>query len=126
LYVADYTGQVPRLMYRIRGGQDARGSDNYAGSDVFARGRLRLNHWYDVLLQIVWSPDPQVGQFAWWLDGGRVASIHRPTLWQRPDGSFDHTNIELNNYRQHASWNATVYYGKIKVGSSRSSVQFAQ
>jgi polysaccharide lyase-like protein len=124
LYVTNYTGRVPRLMYRIRGGRDAAGSDNYDGRDVQAPRRLRLNHWYDVLLHIVWSPDPNVGRFEWWLDGTRIASIRRPTLWQRPDGSYDHTDIELNNYRKHATWNATVYYGRLEIGSTRSSVRF--
>ena len=51
-------------------------------------------------------------------------SLHRPTLWQRPDGTTDHVELELNNYRLHASWNATVYYGKLKTGTTRASVGF--
>jgi hypothetical protein len=124
LYVTNYTGHAPGLMYRVRGGRDAAGSDNYDGRDIRAPRRLRLSHWYDVLLHIVWSPDPKVGRFEWWLDGKRIASIRRPTLWQRPDGSYDHANIELNNYRKHATWNATVFYGRLEVGSTRSSVRF--
>jgi hypothetical protein len=124
LYVTNYTGKVPYLMYRVRGGVDQQGSDNYAGTDIPAGRRLLLNHWYDILLHVVWSPDPAVGQFEWWLDGKRIASIHRPTLWQRPDGSYDHVDIELNNYRQHATWNATIYYGKLKIGPSQASVAF--
>jgi chitodextrinase len=124
LYVTNYTGDVPRLMYRVRGGVDQQGSDNYAGTDIRVPAQLQLNHWYDVLLHIAWSPDPNLGQFEWWLDGQQMASIHRPTLWQRPDGSYDHTDVELNNYRQHATWNATVYYGRLKVGSTQASVGF--
>jgi hypothetical protein len=122
LYVTNYHGRVPHLMYRIRGGVD--GAHNFAGTDVSVADPLRLDHWYDILLHVVWSPDPKTGRFEWWLDGRRIASIHRPTLWQRPDGGTDHVELELNNYRAAASWDATVYYGRIAVGSSRAAVGF--
>jgi hypothetical protein len=122
LYVTNYTGDVPHLMYRVRGGID--GTDNFNGTDVRVPDRLQLGHWYDILLHVVWSPNASTGVFEWWLDGKPIASIHRPTLWQRPDGSTDRVSLELNNYRQHASWNATVYYSKLEVASSRAAVGF--
>jgi hypothetical protein len=122
LYVTNYTGDVPHLMYRVRGGID--GSDNFTGTDLLVPAQLQLGHWYDILLHVVWSPNATTGLFEWWLDGAKIASLHRPTLWQRPDGSTDHVELELNNYRQHASWNTTVYYSKLEVGSSQAAVSF--
>jgi chitodextrinase len=124
LLVTNYSGDVPHLLYRVRGGQDCNSCNMSVGTDVRDASPLLLNHWYDVVLHVVWSPDPTVGQFEWWLDGRLVGSIHRGTLWQRPDGTYDHANFEFNNYRQHSSWNATVYYGKVSIGSTEASVGF--
>jgi hypothetical protein len=77
-----------------------------------------------ILLHVVWSPDAGTGRFEWWLDGNQIASIHRPTLWQRTDGSTDHVELELNNHRTRASWDASVYYGRLEVGSGRAAVDF--
>jgi hypothetical protein len=109
-------------MYRVRGGVD--GSDNLTGTDVTAPPQLQLGHWYDIVRHVVSSPSSTTGLFEWWLDGTQITSLHRPTLWQRPDGSTDNVELELNNYRQHSDWNATVYDSKLKVGSSQGSVSF--
>ena len=50
--------------------------------------------------------------------------MHRPTLWQRPDGTTDRVELELNNYRQHSNYTSTVYYSKLKAGSSQAAVGF--
>ena len=86
--------------------------------------QLELGHWYDVLLHLVWSPSADTGLFEWWLDGRQIASLHRPTLWQRPDGSTDRVELDLNHYRQRATWNATVYHSEVKVGSTQAAVDF--
>jgi hypothetical protein len=122
LYVTNYSGDVPHLMYRVRGGVD--GADNFSGTDASVPAQLQLGHWYDILLHVVWSPSATTGLFEWWLDGTKITSLRRPTLWQRPNGTTDHVELELNNYRLHATWNATVYYGKLKVGASQASVAF--
>jgi hypothetical protein len=125
LYVTNYASQQPHLMYRVRGGQDCR-CDMSRGTDRRDPRRLRRNHWYDILLHIKWSSDPNIGRFTWWLDGRRIARLRHPTLWRRPDGVDDHVALELNNYRLHANWDATVYYSQIRVGSTRGSVRFAR
>jgi hypothetical protein len=125
LYVTHVSGHGQHLMYRVRGGQDCR-CDMSRGTDRHDPRLLRRRHWYDVLLDITWSSDPNVGRFTWWLDGRRLAQLRRPTLWRRPDGVDDHVALELNNYRLHASWDATVYYSQIRVGPTRGSVGFPQ
>jgi hypothetical protein len=85
--------------------------------------QLQLGHWYDIVLHIVWSPSATTGLFEWCLDGTRVASMHRPTLWQRPTARTDRVELELNNYRQHANWNPhrllQQAQGRIEPGSGR-------
>ena len=49
-------------------------------------------------------------------------SKHRPTLWQRPDGTTDTPNFEFVNYRPHASVNSTIYFGPVKIGATSASV----
>jgi hypothetical protein len=85
---------------------------------------LVYNHWYDMLFHVIWSPSSSTGLIEWWKDGALMLSAHTPTLWQRPDGSTDVTEFELNNYRIHATWNSTVYYGRTAIGPTQSSVAF--
>ena len=114
-----YSGK--QLFVQVRGGQDAemRGPRRF-----YSHRRLRYDHWYSILVDEKWSSDPTRGVIAWWVDGRRVFVKHLADLWQRPDGSYDHVNFEFNNYRMHASWDSTVYYGRTAIGPTRSSVAF--
>ena len=116
----------PQIFMRIWAGQDNT-SENPKQSPplyVYTKVPLLANHWYDFLVRVVWSPDPNVGVVEWWLDGNLVFSQHHATLWQRPDGSVDVVNFELNNYRVHANWDSTVFYSRTKLGATRTSVGF--
>ena len=112
-------GTRPQLFMHVRGGQD---TDMHAPTAIFTDRPLRRNHWYGLMLHVIWSADPQRGLVQWWIDGKRVYSHHLADLWQRPDGSYDHVNVDFNNYRQHASWNSTVYYGVVEIGPTQASV----
>jgi hypothetical protein len=71
-----------------------------------------------------WSPDPKAGFIAWWVDGRLIHSGHLADLWRRPNGSYDHVNFDFNNYRLHAGWDSTLYYGRTEIGPTRASVSF--
>jgi hypothetical protein len=46
--------------------------------------QLDREHWYDVLVHVVWSTDPHEGLVEWWLDGEPIVSTHLSTLfWYR-------------------------------------------
>jgi hypothetical protein len=124
LTVVQYDGDpYPYLALRILGGRDTCPLAN--GTWIYDwRHRLRYNHWYDMLFHVVWSPKPRTGFVQWWRDGRRMVSRHIADLWQRPDGSTDHVAFELNNYRLHANWSSTIYYGETMIGPTRSSVRF--
>ncbi len=123
--VADGTVK-PQLFMRVWGGNDnTPSSPNQSPSlYVYAKQALQTNHWYDFRVHVIWSPDSGTGLVEWWLDGNLLFSQHHATLWRRPDGTTDVTNFEANNYRAHATWNSTVYYSQVKVGSTSSSVDF--
>jgi hypothetical protein len=120
--VANYAGApYPMLFMRILGGQDL---NPPPPTYVFDGSALRYDHWYDMVLHVIWSPDPSTGLVEWWMDGKLMYSHHVADLWQRPDGSYDQTEFELNNYRLHADWNSTVYYSKVAIGPTQASVDF--
>jgi hypothetical protein len=113
-------GQNTQLFMVIRGGDDRTDAEKrvYVGED------LRYDHWYDLLVHVVWSHNAQRGMVEWWLDGKLLFSDHIADLWQRPDGKIDHVNFEFSNYRIHADWPSSVYYSKVKLGLTRESVSF--
>ena len=109
-----------QLFMVIRGGDDRVPAEKrvYVGDD------LRYDHWYDMLVHVVWSHDSQKGLVEWWLDGRLLFSDHIADLWQRPDGKTDHVNFEFSNYRIHSEWPSSIYYSKVKLGLTRESVSF--
>ena len=113
--------QAPELFMDIRGGDD-----KHQGPDtkVYAGAPLLYDHWYDMLIHLIWSHDQKKGLVEWWLDGNSLYSQHVANLWQRPDGTIDHVNFEFSNYRVHANWNSTVYFSKVKIGPRRDDVSF--
>lgn len=123
LTVIQYTGdRFAHLAFRVLGGDNA--CPLQASHWIYRKTPLRRNHWYDVLIHAVWSPNSDVGLVQWWLDGKLMYSAHVADLWQQPNGSVDHPQFELNNYRLHASWPSTVYYGQALLGPTRGSVAF--
>jgi hypothetical protein len=112
--------QDTQLFMVIRGGDDRTDAEKR----VYVRETLRLDHWYDMLVHVVWSHNAQRGMVEWWLDGRLLFSDHIADLWQRPDGRIDHVNFEFSNYRIHTEWPSSVYYSKVKLGLTRESVSF--
>jgi hypothetical protein len=108
-----------RVAMRIMGGSSK------APRTVWVNGpRLRTGHWYDFRARTVWSPDRNAGFVQWWLDGKRLYSRHAATLYTRPDGSVSTVYFVLDNYRLHASWDATILFDGARLGPTRSSVRY--
>ncbi len=110
--------RVPRIALRVLGGPSASPKRIWSN----AQTRLKLGHWYDILVHVVWSPDPAVGRVDWWLDGKRLLSITTPTLYTRPDGSVSSAAAELGYYRLHADYPARVFYDEALLGTIAASV----
>jgi len=115
--------QNVRMAVRIMGGDDC------APNMVWVNGPpLVWDHWYEMLLRIKW--DPRDGIFEWYLDNFNTpyySNLRIPTLYTRPAGyvSPSYTSLTLTNYRWHAPWAATIYFGPLAVSSTPSSVRHA-
>jgi len=115
-------GKVATAFFmRVWGGDDTKPG---TPTIVYTGEALRYDHWYDVLVRVVWSTDAKTGFVAWWMDGKKIYEAPHPTLWTRPDGTKDHVNFEFSNYRKHDTTTSTVYFGRVKLGSSRRAVEF--
>jgi hypothetical protein len=117
--VSDAPGKNPRLAFRVKGG-----SVNAPQQFLFTmpRNSLRLNHWYDLRIHFVWSPDPRTGLVQLWIDGRRVVSTRFPTLYTIPGGETSYNYFGLYNYRLKAAWAATVSFDRVRIGPTAASV----
>src|SRR5262249_12452602 len=115
--VTNQVGVNPHLKMRVMGGPTCSPQTTW-----YDFGPLQLNHWYDILYQVVWTPDSSAGQVNAWVDGAQVAAYRGPTLYLRPNGTVSHTNFEIVNYRLAANWNSTIYFGRELAGPTRASV----
>jgi Polysaccharide lyase len=89
----------------------------------FDRRPLKLAHWYDELVRVTWSCDPQLGRVQWWQDGALLIDRTMQTLYTRSDGSCGFVGFGLYNYRLHMSWISTIYFGAVRIGPTRVSVR---
>jgi hypothetical protein len=83
--------------------------------------RVRLGHWYTLLVHARFSPT-QSGLVQLWLDGRLIVNVHFPTVVQHPDGSVGNYYYAFGYYRLPASWDATVLYDDVAEGPTRASI----
>jgi Polysaccharide lyase len=91
--------------------------------DWFDRTRLKRGHWYDELMRVTWSCNASQGRVQWWQDGRLFKDRTMQTLYSRSDGSCGYVGFGLYNYRVHATWKSTIYFGAVKIGPTRASVR---
>ena len=128
LTVVQYVGdRHPYLALRILGGQDGcplRADDGYTTGDIRSATTTGMT-CYSMSCGL---RTRALGSWDGWLDGRSMFREHIADLWRRPDGSTDDAEFELNNYRLHAAYDSTVYYGQASrthasVGALRGSTQ---
>src|SRR6476469_1221351 len=130
----------PQWWLTIPGGNNALG--NLYGTPgspmaVFNMGAITYDHWYDFLIYQKVSTSDAIGFTQLWRDGVLQApGVNGTTVagsmvcydsirggWAKANLQYygaiiDQPNNELSNYHTHiASGNASLYYGKVKVGS---------
>jgi hypothetical protein len=115
--VSGAVGQNAHLKLRLMGGNSCAPQRTW-----YDLGPLQYDHWYDLVYQVKWDPTTS-GFFNLWLDGSQKSSYSGPTLYTRPDASVSYTWLDLVNYRLHANWNSTIYFGATKIGPTSGSVQ---
>lgn len=123
---SNFRGKPSRLVLRLMGGDlkkpiiDSRSCSQPDGS-------LRLEHWYEVVVHMVWSADPKVGKAEMWIDGLPICKVNFPTLYTREDKSISWTSgFTLYNYRPMHDWSSTVYFGNFEIGPTAQSIGFKE
>jgi hypothetical protein len=114
-------GTVPAFFLQIPGGV------NYPAvyRHVLPAGSLQLDHWYDMILHVVWDGAPN-GHVQWWIDGALEVDLQTPTFYTRTDGTYSYmTSIGFYQYRLWADWPSTIDYDELVVGPTPASVGFA-
>jgi hypothetical protein len=100
---------------------------------------LKRNHWYVVLLHVIWDYRPRHGLVEWWLDGRRVISRRTSTLYWYNDANSDQDGqqpgpgqayLMAGYYRDSRLLNGSiddsvmsVYHDDYRIGISRASVR---
>jgi Polysaccharide lyase len=117
-------GTNPRLYLQIAGGVIPAANDGVLRVNM-PSGSLLIDHWYDVVLHVYWSPDATVGHVQWWLDGTKVADTYHATEYTRTDGTLSYgANMGFMNYRYWANWSAAVDSDELTWGPDAGSVGF--
>jgi hypothetical protein len=124
-YFCTKQGLNPRLALQVCGGDLATASMSSCGTYQLASGSLLFDHWYDIVLRFVYSPDATVGRVQWWVDGALVANLTRPTVYRRPDGTLSYGSVGgFYNYRYWANYMSDSDFDEWEWGPSAASVGF--
>jgi hypothetical protein len=127
-------GTNPRLWIRPGGGSSS--SPTYKTSCA-PPNSLQLDHWYDIVVNVVWSTSALNGRISLWIDGqpfSAVASncggsdwanpVSFPTLYTNSDGSIDQPGLGIYNYHPDVTWPYADDFDELSMGPSAASVGF--
>ena len=116
-------GTNPRLYLQVPGGPVALPASESSKRYYMPSNSLLLDHWYDIVLHIFWSPVN--GHVEWWVDGAKQADALTPTEYVRRDGTYSYGEyIQFNNYRYWATWPSSVDFDELVWGPTAPSVGF--
>jgi hypothetical protein len=117
-------GTNPRLFIQVPGGPTSN-PHSAARFYPFASNSLLVDHWYDMVLHMVWDASPSVGYVQWWVDGTKMLDVHTPTLYARSDGTWSYAqSMGLYNYRHWANWSSAVDGEGLIWGPTADSINF--
>jgi hypothetical protein len=119
-YVGIDPGRPPCLTFRLVGGPAA----NQTFTHVYQTNRashhrvpLRYNHWYDIVVHLVFGTTSETGFAQWWVDGILQYSEHVPTMSYLPDGSVPGVGHEVGLYRGPSRTDTdNIYIAGVSVG----------
>ena len=118
-------GTNPRFYLQVPGGSVSLPASQSAKRYYMPSNSLVLDHWYDIVLHIFWSPVN--GHVEWWVDGAKQADALTPTEYVRRDGTYSYGEyIQLNNYRYWATWASSVDFDELVWGPTATSVGFSR
>jgi Polysaccharide lyase len=115
-------GTNPRLFLQVPGGPTSN-PESAKRFFPFAPNSLLVNHWYDMVLHIVWSPTN--GYIQWWVDGQKMVDVNTPTEYVRSDGTWSYAeSLGIYNYRLWANWSSSVDGENVIWGPTADSINF--
>jgi hypothetical protein len=115
-------GTNPRLFLQVPGGPTSN-PQSAKRFFPFPKNSLLVDHWYDMVLHMVWSPT--VGYVQWWVDGQKMVDVATPTEYVRSDGTWSYgASLGLYNYRPWAPWASSVDGEQFIWGPTASSINF--
>jgi hypothetical protein len=116
-------GSNSRLFLQVPGGHTSCGAACVKRFFPFASNSLLIDHWYDMVLHVVWSPVN--GYVQWWVDGQKMVDASTPTEYVRSDGTWSYAaSLGLYNYRLWADWPSSVDGEDFIWGPTASSINF--
>jgi hypothetical protein len=116
-------GTNPRLFIQIPGGPLSCGSACSKRFFPFASNSLLIDHWYDMVLHVIWSPVN--GHVQWWVDGTKMLDVATPTEYVRSDGTWSYAeSMGLYNNRHWANWASSVDGDEFIWGPTSDSIGF--
>ncbi len=126
-----YPGSPGVLMLRPVGGSDPNNQTftnlyqtNGAAQTEANRIPIRFNHWYDVVVHLVFGTTSATGRVEWWIDGVAQTSANVPTITQ-VGSSVPGVGHEVGLYRGPSRTDTdTIYIDGVRAGPMRSSVGF--
>jgi len=106
---------APTEVYWPGGGTGQTGLNN---AEALA-APLLTNHWYDIVFHIIWSENPSVGLFEWWIDGTLIVSQNQATYYTVASETL--TNA-VYNYRYNVLGDSSIYYALIQIADSAADI----
>lgn len=122
------SGANPNLFFQIPGGSN---TTNAQPKRFFplAANSLLINHWYDLVWHMVWSPlttGTTPGKVQIWLDGVKLIDALTPTQYLRTDGTYSYqTGFGGYNYRLWVNWVSSTDFDEFVWGPTAQSINFA-
>jgi hypothetical protein len=112
----------PRFAIQLIGGTETTTRNCQPQTRWIYGTREKNDHWYDIVEHVKFSPDAATSVFEGWIDGKRIASLHFPTLFRRPNGSISSAYFDCGYYRRASNYYASVYIDDVREGPSRKSL----
>lgn len=128
-YFCTKPGLNPRIALQLCGGQLASitSTSQACTSYGLASNSLLFDHWYDIVIDMVYSDDPTVGGARVWIDGLKQFDVRRATQYRRSDGTLSYNGSPggFYNYRYWASYVSNISFDEWEWGPTGASVGFS-
>jgi hypothetical protein len=121
----DHPGVNPQLYLQVPAGPTSCGNACLTRYFPFGSNSLLIDHWYDMVLHMIWSGSSSAGLVQWYVDGVKAVDVQKATLYTRSDGSWSYGNgFGAYNYRLWANFDSKIDFDEIVWGPTAASIGF--